>query len=244
MIIEIFTIAQRFRGPSQSGNGGYVCGRLAKHVAGPALVRLRAPPPIDVELRVETSDRGALLLDGERLIAEARPADFDARPPPAPSFSEAEAASKNFCGFVRHSFPQCFVCGTRRAMGDGLRLFPGGVENRSMVATPWIPDLSLADGSGMVAVEFLWAALDCPSAFAFLPLPDGKRVVLGELSARIESAVSPSEKCVVTGWHIGVEGKKYFAGSAIFGESGSVIAVGRATWIEISAAVFPDETER
>ena len=95
-----------------------------------------------------------------------------------------------------------------------------------------------------MAVEFLWAALDCPSAFAFLPLPDGKRVVLGELSVRIESAVSPFDKCVVMGWRIGVDGKKHVAGSAIFAESGKVIAVGRATWIEISTAAFPDETER
>ena len=243
MIAETFTISRRFCGPSKSGNGGYVCGRLARHVVGPASVRLRSPPPLEVELQVETSDGGALLLHGDRLIAEARPIKFDAVPPPAPSFSEAEAASKNYSGFVQHSFPYCFVCGTRRSMGDGLRLFPGDIEKRSLVATPWVPDASLADGSGDVAVEFLWAALDSPSAFAFLPLPEGKRVVLGELCARIESAVLPSDKCVVTGWRIGVDGKKHVAGSAIYAESGKVIAVARATWIEISAAAFPDETE-
>ena len=244
MIAETFTIARRFCGPSQSGNGGYVCGRLARHVAGPAVVRLRAPPPLDVELRVETSEGGALLFDGSRLIAEARPVPFDAVPPPAPSFLEAEAASRNYLGFVQHSFPYCFVCGTRRLAGDGLRLYPGETGDRSMVAAPWIPDATLAGGSGDVATEFLWAALECPSAFAFLPLPGGKRVVLGELCVRIESAVSPGDKCVVTGWRIGVDGKKHVAGSAIFAESGKVIAVGRAIWIEISAADFPDDTER
>ncbi len=243
MIAETFMISRRFRGPSQSGNGGYVCGRLARHVAGPALVRLRAPPPLDVELRIETSDRGATLLDGSRLIAEARPLDFDATPPPAPSFSEAEAASTHYQGFVQHGFPYCFVCGTRRSPGDGLRLYPGDTSDRSMVAAPWIPDASLADGTGAVATEFLWAALDCPSAFAFLPLPNGKRVVLGELCARIESAVAPGDRCVVTGWRIAAEGRKHVAGSAVFSESGRLIAVGRATWIEISASAFPDETE-
>lgn len=244
MIAETFTISRRFRGPSQSGNGGYVCGRLAKHVVGPAVVRLKAPPPLEVELHVETSDRGALLLHGSRLIAEARPVTFDAAPPPAPSFAEAEAASRNYSGFVQHSFPYCFVCGTRRSVGDGLRLYPGEIEDRSMVAAPWVPDATLVDGSGVIGAEFLWAALDCPSAFAFLPLPEGKRVVLGELCARIESAVSPSGKYVVTGWRLAVEGRKHIAGSAVYCESGKVIAVGRATWIEISATAFPEETER
>lgn len=241
MIAETFMISRRFCGPSQSGNGGYVCGRLAKHVVGPASVRLSAPPPLEVELQVEKSDSGALLLQGSRLIAEARPVKFDAVPPLAPSFSEAETASRNYYGFVRHSFPYCFVCGTRRSIGDGLQLYPGDIKDRSIVATPWVPDSTLADGSGAVGIEFLWAALDCPSAFSFLPLPEGKRVVLGELCARIESTVSPSDKCVVTGWRIGVDGRKHVAGSAIFAESGKVIAVGRATWIEISAAAFPEE---
>ena len=244
MIAKTFTISRRFCGPSQSGNGGYVCGRLARHVIGPALVRLRVPPPLEVELQVQTSDRGAALLHGTRLIAEARPVKFDAVPPSAPSFSEAEAASRTYCGFVQHSFPYCFVCGTRRSVGDGLRLYPGDTEDRSMVVTPWVPDASLASGSSEVGMEFLWSALDCPSAFAFLPLPDGKRVVLGELCARIESAVLPFDKCVVTGWQIAVDGRKHVAGSAVFSELGKVIAVGRATWIEISATAFPDETER
>jgi len=244
MIAETFTISRRFCGPSQSGNGGYVCGRLAKYVVGPASVRLKAPPPLEVELRVETSDGSAQLLHGDKLIAEARPVEFDAVPPPAPSFSEAEATSRTYQGFVRHSFPRCFVCGPKRSVGDGLRLFPGEIKDRSMVATPWIPDPTLADGTGVVGTEFLWAALDCPSAFSFLPLSEGKTVVLGELCARVDAAVSPSDRCTVIGWQIGVDGRKHLAGSAVFSESGQVIAVGRATWIEISADAFPAETDR
>jgi hypothetical protein len=175
---------------------------------------------------------------------EARPIEFDAVPPPAPSFSEAEAASRTYYGFVRHSFPHCFVCGPNRSIGDGLRLFPGEIEDRSMVAAPWMPDPTLAEGSGVVGMEFLWAALDCPSAFSFLPLPEGRTVVLGELCARVDATVSPSDECVVTGWQIGVDGRKHTAGSAIFSGSGQVVAVGRATWIEISADAFPEEASR
>ena len=37
------TIPHRFRGPPNSGNGGYVCGMLARNIAGAAEVTLRAP---------------------------------------------------------------------------------------------------------------------------------------------------------------------------------------------------------
>ena len=43
-------IDKRFCGPPNSGNGGYVCGRLARHIPGGAEVTLRAPPPLDKSL--------------------------------------------------------------------------------------------------------------------------------------------------------------------------------------------------
>ena len=43
-------IDKRYRGPPNSGNGGYVCGRLARHIPGGAEVTLRAPPPLDKRL--------------------------------------------------------------------------------------------------------------------------------------------------------------------------------------------------
>jgi hypothetical protein len=50
--METMTIPRRFRGPPNSGNGGYVCGMLARHIAGAAEVTLRAPPPLETELSV------------------------------------------------------------------------------------------------------------------------------------------------------------------------------------------------
>jgi len=43
-------IDKRYCGPPNSGNGGYVCGRLAQHIPGGAEVTLRAPPPLDKPL--------------------------------------------------------------------------------------------------------------------------------------------------------------------------------------------------
>ena len=215
-----------------------MCGRVAKHVAGPAVVRLKAPPPIETTLEVSIAEGVVQLLQGSRVIAEGRAAELDLSPPPPPTFGEAMNAAKFYAGFTRHDFPGCFVCGPQRAAGDGMRIFPGPIESRSIVAAPWIPDASLADGSAGVAAEFLWAALDCTSAFAVLPIPEDKTMVLGELCARTEGSVTLGEKCIAIGWRLQVDGRKRFAASAVFSESGVPVAVGRATWIEIQRGAF------
>ena len=231
---DVVTLPGRFNGPPRSGNGGYVCGRLARYVAGAASVRLRVPPPLDRELRVEAGGDEARLFDGETLVAQARRADFDLAPPAAPSFADAAAASKTYAAFARHPLPHCFVCGLARAEGDGLRIFPGPIGEDGVLAASWVPDASLDDGSGRVASEFLWAALDCPGAFAVMRDPD-QPIILGEMSARIDAGLAIGEPCVVAAWPLGGEGRKLFAGTALYSASGGPIAVARATWIEIAA---------
>lgn len=238
MTSEVLLISSRFCGPPKSGNGGYVCGRLAAYMPGAVSVRLKAPPPLETELRIEASQSEARLLHGSNIVAEARPAALDLTPPAAPSFTEAEEAAKSYSGFTTHFFPRCFVCGPQRAAGDGLRIFPGSTTSRSMVAAPWVPDPSVGNDSNMVRSEFLWAALDCTSGFAVLPIPEGKAIVLGELCARIDHSVTPGEKCVVVGWPLQFDGRKRVAGSAVYSSSGRLVALGRATWIEVSASAF------
>ncbi len=238
MTPESFVISSRFCGPPKSGNGGYVCGRVAALIAGTASVRLKAPPPLETELRLEKAEGSIRLLHGSSVIAEGQAATLDVTPPCAPSFAEAEEAARSCVGFTRHAFPRCFVCGPRRAAGDGLRIFPGLLQSRSLVAAPWVPDESLTNRSSAVGSEFLWAALDCTSAFAVLPIPEGKAIVLGELCARIDGDLMPNEECVVIGWPLQIDGRKRFAGSAVFSGSGRTVAVGRATWIEVPASAF------
>jgi len=235
-------IPAQFRGPIESGNGGYVCGRLASHLPGCAAVRLKAPPPLETELRVQASDSEAQLLQQSRVIAEAKVAELELSPPARPSFAEAREAAKSFAGFTRHPFPQCFVCGPERAAGDGLRIFPGPIGSEPVVAAPWIPDKALANGSGRIHEEYLWAALDCPGYFAVVPmLESGKAAVLGEMCARMDAAVEPNTNYVVTGWSLGQEGRKRYAGSAIFSATGHVVAMAEATWIEVSGSVSASE---
>jgi hypothetical protein len=227
-------IDPRFNGPPDSGHGGYVSGVVASFLEGPARVRLHRPPPLGRPLTVRPSGGEVTLLDGDALVATGTPADVDLAVPGVVGFAEAEAASRGYPGFGEHLFTRCFACGPARAAGDGLRIFPGPVPGRRLVAAPWVPDASLTDGGRAVRPEFLWAALDCPSGWAAIVEADGRPSVLGELTARLGDPVSPGERCVVIGWALGGEGRKRFAASAILGEDAAVRAVARSTWIALS----------
>ena len=67
------------------------------------------------------------MLDGQELVGAAIPAALELQPPRAPHYLEAVEASRRYAGFAQHRFPGCFVCGTLRARGDGLRIFAGPI---------------------------------------------------------------------------------------------------------------------
>lgn len=231
---ETIVIDRRFCGPPDSGNGGYVCGRVAALMDGPATVRLLVPPPLDETLTVEREGARVRLLRADgTVVAEGRPGRPSVEPPEPPDFEEAAAASKNYRGFEEHTFPTCFVCGPAREPGDGLRIFAGPIQGRKLVAAPWIPDSSLDDGEGRVSPEFVWAALDCPSGFAVLESP-GKAVLLGELTVELGEPVRVGERCVAVGWEVSSEGRKHRTGSALFGADGHCRALAEAIWFEVA----------
>jgi hypothetical protein len=213
-------IERKFRGPSESANGGYTCGVLASFVHGPAEVTLRQPPPLEKPLEVEV-ERRVELRDGETLVAHAEPAevDLDLRQPVA--FDEAARAALPE-GDKESVFPECFVCGWKR--DDGLRIYAGPVDGTDMVAATWTPN------DEQVAPEFVWAALDCPGAYAVQAGWRGTPV-LGRLAARVAHLPHAGERCVVMAWPLGEEGRKLFAGTALYGQDGRVLGAARATWI-------------
>jgi hypothetical protein len=145
---ESIVIEERFHGPPGSGNGGYVCGKLAGFLDTECAVRLSQPPPLDQELQVLVVDGadgdGVDLVGAGGVIAQARPYSVELDVPKAPDLSTAELASQSFVGFEHHLFPTCFVCGTDRAPGEGLRIFAGAVSGNDLVAAVWTPDRSLA----------------------------------------------------------------------------------------------------
>jgi hypothetical protein len=237
---DTILIEERFKGPPDSGNGGYTCGRLARFIEGPsAEVTLRLPPPIGHALQVERGDDGAArLLDGDALVAEARPLDLHVDAPPAVEPRVATAAEHNspFLDGDAHPFPTCFVCGPKRAPGDGLRIFAGPVSQRDLFAAAWIPDPELAGEDGLLPPELIWAALDCPTSVpvandwgepGFLP------IVLARLSVRILKPVHAGEQHTIVSWPIEFDGRKRHAGAALHSGDGELRAVARALWIEL-----------
>src|ERR1700760_3956091 len=70
-------IPSGFRGPSGSGNGGYVCGRIAAYADGPVTVTLHRPPPLATPMTVDPASDGARhVRHGGTLIAEATEATY------------------------------------------------------------------------------------------------------------------------------------------------------------------------
>jgi hypothetical protein len=245
--IPRLTIAPRFRGPSGSGNGGYVCGRIAGYLDGPVTVTLRRPPPLATALAVERDggpgggpggEATLRVLDGRTLVAEAAAAPGPAAlaiPDPV-SMAQARAAAGGARYFQDPVFPDCFVCGTNRRPGDGLRIFPGPVPGRALWAAPWTPDRSVAGADGCVLPEMAWAALDCPGGIAVAEdagLGPDTAIVLGQMTASLAALPAPGDECLVVAWPGGGAGRKLTAGSALLAPGGQVLAVAWAVWLTV-----------
>ena len=247
--MRTITIDQTFHGPPKSGNGGYTCGLVASRVDGQVTVALRSPPPLDTPLTVDAPDEQGVVTihDRDVLVATATPADpVRSEPPARVDPSTAESATAHYWGFTHdHIFPTCWVCGPDRAPGDGLRLFPGPVvEARdNLVATPWAPRQDVDDGSGHVATEHVWAALDCPSFFGLGPEPP--MAVLGSLTVTQHAPIRIGQALIVLGWTRGPqEGRRLPSASAITTADGELVASGEATWVELPPDVMARMTGR
>lgn len=227
---ELRRISGRFCGPPGSGNGGYSAGLLASALGGSVEVTLRRPPPLERALSLVATDERAELKDGELLVAEARRAPVDVTPPPPPSFDHASELSQLYVGHTKHHFPGCFVCGPARTAGDGLRIFPGRQALDQPVAAPWTPDASVAGADGFVPTEVAWAAMDCVGYFG-AAAPDYPVCLLGRMTAELFGAVPSGERCVVLGWSLGGEGRKLYAGTALYDSFGKLRGRARQTWI-------------
>lgn len=245
---ETIVIAARFRGPPTSGNGGYVSGAFGELLTRgnhalpdqrAAQVTLRSPIPLDTPMQV-TREREALSIHhGDTLIAQARIVELALEVPDPPSFEEAYAVRETSPAYARNAsrhfpdkigfHPLCFCCGVEHDE-DGLHVTAAALRDNAMVAAAWQTQGRWADDFGNVPPRFLWTALDCPGQFAFFS--GGIRTgMLGQLTARIEHPVKAGERCVVTGWRIGVEGKRHYAGTAVFDQSGRLCAYARAIWV-------------
>ena len=227
---ETVTIDRRYRGPLRSANGGYACGLLGSRVGAGAPVTLRLPPPLERPLMIRPDGERLVLEDGDLLVAEAVAGDPGVEPPSPPDPASAAAAGEGVGAFGPPEFAECFVCGARED-GSGLGIHPGPVPGRDglraglragLVATTWT--------AHDVSSEVVWAAIDCPGAYAAGD-PGRGEVVLGRMTARIDRLPEEGEPCVVAGWPLGEDGRKLFAGTALYGRDGTPLAVARQVWI-------------
>lgn len=228
--MSTINIARCFCGPPSSANGGYFAGRMGNLSPRMLTVRLKKPPPLETELQViERADGGLDVRHRDEVIAEGRAGQLDLQPPVPPPYVEAVEASRHYYGFKEHAFPTCFVCGTARERGKGLRIFAGRVGQGEIVAAPWVPEAFLDRGDGKVKPEFMTAALDCPG---YAAVAQGATMLLGEITAHIDRCVRIGEPATVLGWKISSSGRRHIAGTAVFDHDGVLCARAQAVWIE------------
>ena len=235
---DTLIIEPRFNGPRLSGNGGYVGGVMAGRFTERSAATARSRSPCARRFR---STAAAGRARGRRAdAARRRHADLrgarrlgDApEPPPAPTDWDDVMRRGEDGGSPEDSdFTWCVVCGRKRGVGDGLRVFGTSGPQPGYSLSCYLPHANHADGEGRIRPEFVWGTLDCPGAFAAQDIDDMRPALTGRMTARVIEPPKVGERCAVVGWKIGEEGRKLYSGTALYTESGRLCAIGTCTWI-------------
>jgi hypothetical protein len=181
-------------------------------------------------MEIARADDGTVeVWDGQTVVAQA----FVAEPldptgvPAAVTYAHARAAGPSYEGLLSHPFPTCFTCGTGRDPSDALCLHTGLLAGHTTLrAAAWTPRES--------APELVWAALDCPGAWACGLA--GRELVVGTMTASIRDLPAVGEPHVVMAWPRGRSGRKYFSGTCLYAADGRLLAQAEAVWISVEAA--------
>jgi len=228
-------ISERFCGPPDSGNGGYVSGLMASELEGAVEVTLRKPIPLLTKMNLDPTDEGVDLREGNTLIAEARRVEsLDMLTHKAPVRADVVEAMLEpiVCGDEGVSFGHCFVCGSDRAEGDGLRIICGRLADGRSAAL-WQPDPTLDDGNGCVDPVYLWSALDCPGYASIHEA--GRLALLGRFTAEIIARPSVSEPMIVCGEKTRQDGRKFYTNTTLYTTTGQVVGFAKAIWISVDS---------
>ena len=95
-------LEERFCGPPATANGGYACGAIAELLGDEVEVTLRRPPPLGRPLRLQVGDGGAVVHDGDELVAEACPATVALAVPGTASPAQARCAVYGSAGAAQN----------------------------------------------------------------------------------------------------------------------------------------------
>ncbi len=227
----IVTIDDRFNGPPASAHGGYSAGLVGTAVDGPAEVTLLAPPPLRAPLDLVREGEEMVLRDDGRPVATGRATTVAVGPPPRVDVAAVRAAMPDRETLrTYHPFPTCFGCGPDREEGDGLCLFAGELDaGTGLWGVTWTPE-----GAGPVDELLVWAALDCPSSAPAQDPPGERPIVLGRLAVDVLAPVPAggAEHHILSAPLVH-EGRKRINAVWLLGADDTLLAAGRATWIEL-----------
>jgi hypothetical protein len=231
-------VPRQFRGPPFTANGGYICGVLAGAVGGRGVAMLRSGVPLDTAVRIEPGEDGAVtLVNGEgTVLGSARPAEDSQipNPPPAPPTIEEARAFAGVSQFAERSLHRgCFSCCIEREAGEGLGVHVGQIDGApaGQCAGVWTPHENFALEDGTIPDEITWGALDCSGSMAWWIKSGSPVGLLGTMAGEVLRKPKAGETYVVVAWAREVEGRKHFAGVALFDGKGEVMARSGQIWI-------------
>lgn len=233
MIGEPIRVGRWFQGPADSGQGGWTAQRFAQHVPGPITIAIRAPIPLDTDLRVIGGDGQWELIDEygvTYLIGEPwEPVFADTEPVP---ISVARRTREGFGDYVpEHPVPHCFSCGVQH---DSMNVHAAPLGD-DRVATDWTVPGWAVRPDGAVDAGALWAALDCCTAW-WVGYSRRPRVAF-TVQYAVEEIVplQPSTTYSLVGWagdhDPEWQGRKRHGASAAFDGAGRCVARSVSLWV-------------
>lgn len=242
MKVDNMILSQRFCGPPKTGNGGFTAGILVEAVGtNAAEIRLLNPTPVETSIILESQkgQQGAIYDDSKKILATLKSIsveDFpDYKLPIVPDLEDAKKISAFYPGFTTHPFPTCFVCGPKREVNDGMRIFVGpapeqiGFEN--LMVGHWLPDETVVSESGVVRDAVIWGALDCPGGFSAV-LDEPQLIVLSKIRGKIIERPKTGENYIVMSWRLQKMSRAFKVMTAIFkSDSKSLMAIAEALWL-------------
>jgi hypothetical protein len=240
--VATLTVPEHIWGFPGVAHGGYVAGRLAEQ-AGTACLRLdlRRPIPVGRRLSIESTEPKSWTLTGEQgTLAAARVAAPEIKVPFRPSWADGMACVEQRQAAERagNTFPDCWVCGSGRPAGEGLRVMLGLMTDRPMVAAAWTPGPEAGAPGEELSTASVFAVLDCPGGWAcraFAGAPIAETVTAYQTSRQLRPVLA-GQPYLVSGWSIGAEGRKYRTGSAITTPDGEVCALAVSLWLDARGA--------
>lgn len=230
------TVAQAYQGIPGIAHGGYTAGLLAQRYTEPVRVTLRRSPPLDTRLMVDEGAGATTLRDPEgRLVMEAQPTVSLKTGLPSLTVQQVTGYAPH-PDFDRHPYPVCFVCGTDRADGFGLRVSP---VTDGLTVGVWKPASPLLPDREVVPTAFVWAVVDCLTAWTFADHwsdPGWWPALTGQLAVTLTGEVRRGQDHVVVGRVVRKDGRRIVVEAVVGDGNGASCAHAEAIWVVVPAA--------